>query len=132
MTNRYQERLSAAVDPVENDVVRLFEDVQGPRQEWRRLFAELLGTFFLVLVAGGAGMMGQMFPGSVSREAAVAAPGLMVLAIILFMGRVSGAHLNPVVSLAFAAGSDFPGVGSRATSRPSWSVPAWPACSSSS
>ena len=36
------------------------------------------------------------------------APGLMVTAIILFMGAVSGAHLNPAVSLAFALRGDFP------------------------
>jgi aquaporin Z len=79
-----------------------------PRQEWRRLFAELLGTFFLVLVAAGAGMMNAAFPGSVSRSAAVVAPGIMVMAIILFMGKVSGAHLNPAVSIAFALRGDFP------------------------
>ena len=39
--------------------------------------------------------------------AAVVAPGLMVMAIILFMGAVSGAHLNPVVSIAFALRGDF-------------------------
>ena len=44
----------------------------------------------------------------ISRQAAVVAPGLMVLAIILFMGAVSGAHLNPAVSLAFALRGDFP------------------------
>jgi aquaporin Z len=38
----------------------------------------------------------------------VTAPGLTVLAIILAMGAVSGAHLNPAVSLAFAARGDFP------------------------
>jgi hypothetical protein len=38
----------------------------------------------------------------------VVAPGLMVAAIILFMGAVSGAHLNPAVSLAFAVRRDFP------------------------
>ena len=32
----------------------------------------------------------------------------MVMAIILFMGAVSGAHLNPVVSIAFALRGDFP------------------------
>ena len=80
----------------------------GPKQEWRRLFSELLGTFFLVLVAAGGGMMGQAFPDTISRTAAVTAPGLMVMAIILFMGKVSGAHLNPAVSLAFAARGDFP------------------------
>lgn len=77
-----------------------------PRLEWRRLFSELLGTFFLVLVAAGGGILhGQ---GQISLAAAVVAPGLMVMAIILFMGAVSGAHLNPAVSLAFALRRDFP------------------------
>jgi aquaporin Z len=77
-----------------------------PRLEWRRLFSELLGTFMLVLVAaGGAILHGE---GQISLAAAAVAPGLMVMAIILFMGAVSGAHLNPVVSLAFALRGDFP------------------------
>jgi aquaporin Z len=46
--------------------------------------------------------------GQISLSAAVVAPGLMVMAIILFMGAVSGAHLNPVVSFAFALRGDFP------------------------
>ena len=86
----------------------VFADFRDPRQEWRRLFSELLGTFFLVLVAAGGGMMGEAFPNTISRTAAVTAPGLMVLAIILFMGKVSGAHLNPAVSVAFALRGDFP------------------------
>jgi aquaporin Z len=77
-----------------------------PSLEWRRLFSELLGTFMLVLVAAGGGIMhGEE---QISLAAAVVAPGLMVMAIILFMGAVSGAHLNPVVSLAFALRRDFP------------------------
>jgi aquaporin Z len=72
------------------------------------LFSELLGTFFLVLVAAGGGMMGQAFPNTISRSAAVVAPGLMVMAVILFMGKVSGAHLNPAVSVAFSLRGDFP------------------------
>ena len=79
-----------------------------PRLEGRRLFSELLGTFFLVLVAAGGGMMGQAFPDTISRSAAVVAPGLMVMAIILFMGKVSGAHLNPAVSIGFSLRGDFP------------------------
>src|SRR5689334_6530542 len=93
---------------IERYVRKISEDFDDPRQEWRRLFAEVLGTFFLVLVAAGGGMMGTAFPGTISRTAAVVAPGLMVLAIILFMGKVSGAHLNPAVSLAFALRRDFP------------------------
>ena len=84
------------------------EDFNDSSQEWRRLFSELLGTFFLVLVAAGGGMMGQAFPNTISRTAAVVAPGLMVMAIILFMGKVSGAHLNPAVSIAFSLRGDFP------------------------
>jgi aquaporin Z len=92
----------------EQRVASIFEDFQDPSQEWRRLFSELLGTFFLVLVAAGGGLMGQAFPNTISRTAAVVAPGLMVMAIILFMGKVSGAHLNPGVSIAFALRGDFP------------------------
>ena len=92
----------------EGEVVEPMADFQDPKQEWRRLFSELLGTFFLVLVAAGGGMMGQAFPDTISRTAAVVAPGLMVMAIILFMGKVSGAHLNPAVSIAFALRRDFP------------------------
>jgi aquaporin Z len=88
--------------------VQALEDFDNPSQEWRRLVSELLGTFFLVLVAAGGGMMGQAFPNTISRTAAVVAPGLMVLAIILFMGKVSGAHLNPAVSIAFSLRGDFP------------------------
>src|ERR1017187_2873943 len=91
----------------EQGLIDRINNFNDPRQEWRRLFSELLGTFLLVLVAAGAGMMGHAFPGSVSRQAAVVAPGLMVMAIILFMGKVSGAHLNPVVSIAFALRRDF-------------------------
>jgi aquaporin Z len=82
------------------------EDFADPSLEYRRLFSELLGTFMLVLVAAGGGLLHAK--GEISLAAAVVAPGLMVLAIILFMGAVSGAHLNPAVSLAFAVRGDFP------------------------
>jgi aquaporin Z len=82
------------------------KDFDDPRREWRRLFSELLGTFALVLAAAGGGLLHAK--GQISLAAAVVAPGLMVMAIILFMGAVSGAHLNPAVSLAFALRGDFP------------------------
>jgi aquaporin Z len=43
----------------EQRVVSILEDFQDPSREWRRLFSELLGTFFLVLVAAGGGVMGR-------------------------------------------------------------------------
>ena len=88
----------------------MVENFDDRSQEWRRLFSEVLGTFFLVLVAAGGGMMGQAFPDTISRTAAVTAPALMVLGVILFMGKISGAHLNPAVSIAFALRGDFPWV----------------------
>ena len=77
--------------------------------EWRRLFSELLGTFMLVFVAAGGGIVNARFGGAdIPQFILVTAPGMMVLSIILFMGAVSGAHLNPGVSLAFALRGDFP------------------------
>jgi aquaporin Z len=72
------------------------------------LFGEFFGTFFLVVVAAGADVVSAVSHGSVGRDSAVVAPGIMVMAIIMFMGAVSGAHLNPAVSIGFAARGDFP------------------------
>lgn len=76
--------------------------------EWRRLFAETLGTLMLVLAGAGTATVSSATHTDIGRAAAVTAPGLTVLAVILFMGAVSGAHLNPVVSCAFALRGDFP------------------------
>src|SRR5580704_2379717 len=92
----------------EKNLIERIANFDDPRQEWRRLFSELLGTFFLVLAAAGGGMMSHAFPGVISHGAAVVAPALTVMAVILFMGKVSGAHLNPAVSIAFALRRDFP------------------------
>jgi len=104
----YLGRLKSRVMSEAEGFERAMEDFADPSQEWRRLFSELLGTFFLVLVAAGGGMMGQAFPHTISRTAAVVAPALMVLGVILFMVKVSGAHLNPAVSVAFWLRGDFP------------------------
>jgi aquaporin Z len=91
-----------------NSFVKEF-DFWDDRYEGRRLFSELLGTFFLVLVAVGGGMVNARFGGNaVPYGARVVAPALMVMAIILFMGAVSGAHLNPAVSISFALRGNFP------------------------
>jgi aquaporin Z len=80
-------------------------EFHDPHFAYRRLFSELLGTFLLVLTAAGGGILHA--EGKISLSAATVSPALMVMAIILFMGAVSGAHLNPVVSLAFALRGDF-------------------------
>ena len=85
--------------------------VQRPQDwtdEWRRLFSESFGTFLLVMVAAGAPVVNAVHRGQVPLDAQVVAPGLMVMAIIYFMGMVSGAHLNPAVTLSFAARGNFP------------------------
>ena len=83
-------------------------DFYDLRYEWRRLFAELLGTFLLVLVAAGGAVVNAKSQGKVPLDAQVVAPGLMVMAIIYFMGTISGAHLNPAVTIGFALRRNFP------------------------
>src|SRR3954466_10066963 len=82
--------------------------LDSPQVELRRLFSEFVGTFFLVLVGAGGAVVDAASGGQIGRAAGVAAPGLLVLAVILFMGTVSGAHLNPAVTLAFTIRGDFP------------------------
>ena len=77
-------------------------------REWRRTFSECWGTFLLVVVAAGAHVVAAQSNGKVTLDMIVVAPGLMVMAIIYFMGTVSGAHLNPAVTLAFALRRNFP------------------------
>src|ERR1035438_8425913 len=83
-------------------------DFLDSAHEWRRLFAETWGTFLLVVVAAGAGVVAAMSGGRVTLGMMVVAPGIMVMTIIYFMGAVGGAHLNPAVTLAFAARRNFP------------------------
>jgi hypothetical protein len=83
---------------------RNFDD---PALEWRRLLSVILGTFLLVLVGAGLGVVSAVSNGAISRTAEVTAPGLMVLAIILIKGAISGDRLNPAVSIVFAARGNF-------------------------
>lgn len=94
------------VDEAPHDRAR--RDFENPSKEWRRIFAETWGTFLLVLVAAGGAIAADADPGTYSHEAAVVAPGVIVMAVIYFLGSVSGAHINPAVTLAFALRGNFP------------------------
>jgi aquaporin Z len=64
---------------------------------------EFVGTFILVTVAAGAGVINHYAGGGpISRTAAVIAPGAVVMAMIYALGPLSGLHINPAVTLAFA------------------------------
>ena len=66
-----QAEAGGARSHLNHEIVASLDDFQDPSQEWRRLFSELFGTFFLVLVAAGGGMMGEGLAlqlGRVSRE----------------------------------------------------------------
>jgi MIP family channel proteins len=81
----------------------------GPRVDpARRLLTEVLGTFALTLVAAGGEVIAGLSGGEVSAAARATAPGLLVLAVIYAVGDVSGAHINPAVTLAFALRGVFP------------------------
>jgi hypothetical protein len=73
--------------------------------EWRRIFAETWGTFLLVVVAAGGEVVASRSGGAVTPGMRAVAPGLMVMAIIYFMGAVSGAHLNPEPSAGLRPGT---------------------------
>ena len=83
-------------------------DPRDPRAKWNRLFAEWFGTALLTLVAAGADVISAVTHPALSQPARVVAPGLLVMAMIYTIGDVSGAHLNPAVTLAFAIRGDFP------------------------
>jgi aquaporin Z len=84
-------------------------DFDDSTLELKRLFSELWGTFLLVLVAAGGGVVGALpVGGDLTLAMKALAPGMMVMGIIFFMGTISGAHLNPAVTLAFAVRGNFP------------------------
>jgi len=74
----------------------------------KRLLAETLGTFALVFAGTGAIVINQASNGAISHAGIALTFGLIVLAMVYTFGDVSGAHLNPAVTTAFAAAGRFP------------------------
>jgi aquaporin Z len=85
-------------------LVRFEEDTLRHRPLWLRVIVEFLGTFILVTVAAGSGVINH-YVGTdpISRVAAVIAPGAIVMAMIYALGPLSGLHINPAVTFAFTA-----------------------------
>jgi MIP family channel proteins len=100
-------------------LIRFEEDTLKSRPLRVRVIIEFLGTFMLVTVAAGAGVINHYAGGSpVTRAAAVIAPGALVMALIYAWGPLSGLHINPAVTFAFTARRVFP---------PRWVLPYWAA-----
>jgi len=94
--------------PQDNNIQKSANNDGSLKDESRRLLAELLGTFALTLVAAGGEVIAGISGGAVSPAARAVAPGLLVMAMIYTLGSQSGAHFNPVVTLAFTLRQDFP------------------------
>lgn len=73
----------------------------------RSLGAEAIGTFALVFVGAGA-IMADADAGGLGRVGVALAFGLVIMAMVYAVGHISGAHLNPAVTLAFAISRHFP------------------------
>ena len=76
---------------------------------FRKLLAEFFGTFCLVFAGTGAIVVGSISGGAVSHAGVALVFGLVVLAMVYSVGDISGAHLNPAVTLGFFAAGRFGG-----------------------
>lgn len=78
------------------------------RSGGRRAVAEAIGTYFLVLIGPGAVMVNAYSGGAITHPGVALAFAFVVLAVIYAIGHISGAHINPAVTLAFWSVRRFP------------------------
>ncbi|KAL6287867.1 hypothetical protein ACE6H2_012257 [Prunus campanulata] len=85
-----------------------FEQQYYPPGFFRKVVAEMIATYMLVFVTCGSAALAASDEHKVSRLGASIAGGLVVTVMIYAVGHISGAHMNPAVTLAFAAVRHFP------------------------
>ena len=74
----------------------------------KKYWAEFLGTYILVFVGAGAIIINSVTEGTVSHLGIGLSFGLVVMAMIYAIGDISGAHINPAVTIAFWVAKRFP------------------------
>lgn len=74
----------------------------------KKYYAEAIGTYMLVFCGTGAIIINQEMNGVITHPGIAATSGLIVAALIYALGDVSGAHINPAVTIAFALRKVFP------------------------
>src|ERR1041385_6211273 len=74
----------------------------------KKNLAEFIGTFILIFAGTGSVVVNQHAGGALGLPGIAAAWGLIIIAMIYAFGDISGSHLHPAVTVAFAVDKRFP------------------------